>query len=313
MLTVIARRAIGGVILLVSATIVAYAMIGARPEGIAQSLLGQQATQEQVDLRIIAMGLDRPLVVRYWEWLSAALTGDLGTSWFSSETVWNSISTRLPVTLSIVGGAVIVSAVVSMLLGVLGASKRGGIDRGIQVATVIGYGLPGFVIALALVTIFAVQLGWFPATSYISPQESLSGWMRSITLPVLALSVATVASVTQQVRSAVGGELRKEYVRTLRSRGVSERRLLFRHVLRAAAVPGLTVLALEFVGLLGGAVVVENVFGLPGIGALAVANVPRGDVPVIMGLVVATVGIVLVVNTGIDLIIAWLNPKSRTT
>lgn len=312
MLGFLLKRIGAGAALLLAATAVAFFLLGARPESIARSILGQTASQEQVAQRVVALGLDRPLPVRYLDWLGSALSGDFGRSWFTSESVIGSLSTRLPVTLSVVTGVILVSAVVAFALGTLGAVRRGGIDSSVQVATVLGYGLPGFLVALVLVTVFGVQLGWFPALGYITPAESVGGWLSTITLPIIALSIATIASVTQQVRSAVGAELRKEYVRTLRSRGVSERRILLRYVLRGAAAPGLTVLALEFVGLLGGAVVVESVFALPGVGAMAVQYVPRGDIPVIMGLVVVTVGIVVVVNTAIDLLVAWLNPRART-
>ncbi|QHC60169.1 ABC transporter permease [Rathayibacter sp. VKM Ac-2760] len=312
MLGFLLKRIGTGVALLLAATAVAFLLLGARPDSIARSILGQSATQEQVAQRVVALGLDRPLPLRYLDWLGSALSGDFGRSWFTNESVIGSLSTRLPVTLSVVTGVIVLSAIVAFALGTLGAVRRGGVDSGVQVATVLGYGLPGFLVALVLVTVFGVQLGWFPALGYVPPAESLGGWLSTITLPIIALSIATIASVTQQVRSAVGAELRKEYVRTLRSRGVSERRILLRYVLRGAAGPGLTVLALEFVGLLGGAVVVESVFALPGVGAMAVQYVPRGDIPVIMGLVVVTVGIVVVVNTAIDLVVAWLNPRART-
>lgn len=307
----LARRLATGIVLMLAASLLTFTALSLSPESIAQSILGQNATQEQIEARMIALGLDRPLLMRYLDWLGSALAGDFGQSWFTSESVWGSLANRLPVTLSVVTGVILLSALLAFTLGTAAAVRRGPIDRGIQMATVIGYGLPGFLLALVLATVFGIQLGWFPAVGYIAPRDSIVGWLSTITLPIIALCVATVASVTQQVRSAVGAELRRDYVRTLRSRGIPERAILLRHVLRNAAVPGLTVLALEFVGLLGGAVVVENIFALPGIGAMAVQYIPRGDVPVIMGLVVATVGIVVIVNTAIDIVIAWLNPKTR--
>jgi len=159
--------------------------------------------------------------------------------------------------------------------------------------------------------LFSIQLGWFPATGYVEPQVSLGGWLSTIALPIIALSVNTIAGVTQQVRSAVAETLQKDFVRTLRSRGLPERTIIVKHVLRNAATPALTVLALQFVGLLGGSVVVESIFALPGLGSMAIRYTERGDVPVIMGLIVLTVIIVVVVNLLVDLAIGWLNPKAR--
>jgi len=307
----VVRRLLAGAVLILVVSFLSFVLLNLNTDSIAQGTLGENATQAQVDAKIIQLGLDQPILTRYTTWLGAAFSGDFGQSWFTSESVWGSISNRLPVTLSLVIGVMIVSSLVAFAVGSIAAIRRGNIDRFVQVITVVGYGLPGFLVALFVVTIFAIQLGWFPATGYVKPGDSLSGWLLTIILPIAALSVTTIASVTQQVRSAVGTTLRQEYVRTLRSRGLSEPRILIKHVLRNAAAPALTVLALQFVGLLGGSVVVESIFALPGIGSMAVQYTARGDIPVVMGLVVTTVIIVVVVNLVIDLAIGWLSPKAR--
>ena len=307
----VVRRLLAGAVLILVVSFLSFVLLNLNTDSIAQGALGENATQAQVDAKIIQLGLDQPILTRYTTWLGAAFSGDFGQSWFTSESVWGSISNRLPVTLSLVIGVMIVSSLVAFAVGSIAAIRRGNIDRFVQVITVVGYGLPGFLVALFVVTIFAIQLGWFPATGYVKPGDSLSGWLLTIILPIAALSVTTIASVTQQVRSAVGTTLRQEYVRTLRSRGLSEPRILIKHVLRNAAAPALTVLALQFVGLLGGSVVVESIFALPGIGSMAVQYTARGDIPVVMGLVVTTVIIVVVVNLVIDLAIGWLSPKAR--
>jgi peptide/nickel transport system permease protein len=200
---------------------------------------------------------------------------------------------------------------VSFLLGVWAGVRRGAVDRFVQILGVVGYALPGFLVTLVIVLVFAVRLGWFPAIGYTAFTESPTGWLSTITLPVLSLSVASVAGVSQQVRGAVIDVLRQDYVRTLRARGLPSSRIVFRHVLRNASAPALSVLGMQFVGLLGGAVIVEQIFGLPGIGSMTVTYTTRGDIPVIMALVMLTVVGVVLVNLLVDILIGWLNPKAR--
>jgi peptide/nickel transport system permease protein len=161
------------------------------------------------------------------------------------------------------------------------------------------------------VLVFAVKLDWFPAIGYIPFAESPGGWLSTITLPVASLSIASVAGVSQQVRGAVIDVLRQDYVRTLRARGLSAPRIVFKHVLRNASAPALVLLGMQFVGLLGGAVLVEQIFGLPGIGGMTVTYTSRGDIPVVMALVMLTVVGVVLINLVTDVLIGWLNPKAR--
>ena len=202
--------------------------------------------------------------------MSDALHGDLGASWFTGQPVAEAITSRLAVTLSLVIGATVLTAVVSVVLGVVAATRRGWVDRVVQFLSVLGFAVPGFLVALGLVTVFAINLGWFQPTGYTQFAESPSGWLSSITLPVIALSLGSIAGVAAQVRGSVIDALRLDYVRTLRSRGLPERRVVYKHVLRNAAGPALSVLALQFVGLLGGAVIVEQIFAIPGLGQVAV-------------------------------------------
>lgn len=221
------------------------------------------------------------------------------------------VANRLPVTLSLMLGVTLITALVSFLLGVWAGVRRGVVDRLVQVIAVLGYALPGFLLTLVLVLVFAVNLDWFPAIGYTALGESPTGWLSTITLPVLSLSVASIAGVSQQVRGAVIDVLRQDYIRTLRARGLSSRRVVFKHVLRNASAPALSLLGMQFVGLLGGAVLVEQIFGLPGIGSMTVAYTTRGDIPVIMALVMLTVIGVVLINLAVDILIGWLNPKAR--
>ena len=311
MLTFIVRRLLSGAVLLFVITTVAYTLLYLGGGDIARRILGQNATQEQVAAKAAELGLDKPLLEQYGGWLSQAVTGDLGRSWFSGQLVTVGVSSRLSVTLSIVIGAVLIAAVVAVTLGVLAAVRGGVIDRIVQFISVLGFAIPGFLIALGLVLVFAINLKLFKATGYVPITESFAGWLASVTLPVAALAIGAIASVTQQVRGSVTDALNRDYVRTLRSRGLGSNRVVYKHVLRNAGGPALAVLAVQFVGLVGGAVIVEQVFALPGLGQLAVQSTTNGDIPNVMGLVLATAVIVVVVNLLIDLAQAALNPKVR--
>jgi len=257
------------------------------------------------------LGLTEPVFVQFLNWAGAALQGDFGASWYTSEPVSSAVANRLPVTLSVVIGTTIVAAILAVVFGVAAAVYRGWIDRLVQVIAIVGFALPGFWVALIFASIFAVQLGWFPATGYVTFQSSPSGWAQSLVLPIAALAVGAVAAAAQQIRGAVIDTLRQDWVRTLRSRGLSDRTVLFRHVLRNASVAGLTVLALQFVGLLGGAVFIERVFSLPGIGQVLSTSAAQGDVPIVLGVLVAVTVIVIIVNLVIEVTVAILNPKAR--
>ncbi len=311
MLMYIGRRVAAGVAMLFVITAAAYSLLYIDSANIARRILGQNATPDLVAQKSEELGLDRSLLTGYMDWLSSAVTGDLGRSWFNGELVAVSVQTRLSVSMSIVIGATILAAIIAVALGVVAARRGGWVDAVVQVIAVIGFAVPGFLIALYLVLVFAINLGWFNATGYTAVEDGVGDWLRSVTLPIAALSLAAIAAVAQQVRGSVVDALDRDYVRTLRARGIRPGSVIYRHVLRNAAAPALAVLAVQFVGLLGGAVIVEQVFALPGLGALAVSATTQGDIPVVMGVVVAFAVVVLVVNLVIDLAQAALNPKVR--
>ncbi|GAA1994157.1 ABC transporter permease [Microbacterium pumilum] len=311
MLVFILRRLLSGVILIAVISFLAYVLLYAAGGDIPRRILGENATAETVAKKAEELGLDRPLLAQYWDWVTSIFTGDLGRSWFSGELVTVSVANRIAVTLSIVIGATLVSAIISVVVGVLAARRGGAIDGSVQVFSLIGFAIPGFLIALLLVLVFAINLGWFKATGYIPLTTSVSGWLSSVTLPIIALSIGAIAVVTQQVRGSVIDAMSRDYVRTLRSRGLSANSVVYRHVLRNAGGPALAVLAVQFIGLLGGSVIVEQVFAIPGMGQLSVRATTLGDIPVVMGLVIAFAVIVIIVNLLIDLAQAALNPKVR--
>ncbi|WP_043671087.1 ABC transporter permease [Streptomyces xylophagus] len=311
MMKFLARRLLSGVVLVFVISSMTFVLMRMTGTDVARNIAGATATTQQVAAKKAELGLDRPVVVQYWDWLTAAVRGDFGRSWFSGDTVISSLTDKLPVTLSIVLGGLLLSAVASVLLGVAAAVRGGLLDRGVQLLAVIGFALPSFLVALILALFVAVKWGWLPATGYTPFAVSPSSWFESIILPSVSLAVGAIAATAQQVRGAMVDVLRKDYIRTLRSRGLSRRSVLFKHALRNAAPAALTVLGLQFIGLVGGAVVVEKVFGLTGIGSAANTAASNGDSPLLMGVVVVMVTLVVVVNLLLDVAQGWLNPKVR--
>lgn len=307
------RRVVSGVILLFVISSIAYLLLYLGAGDVGRRILGSAATAETVARKNEQLGIDQPLLVRYFSWLGHAITGDFGSSWFTSQPVEQAITSRLAVTISIVIGATIVSGIIAVALGVWAARRRGWADRVVQVVSVLGFAVPGFLIAIALVNVFALNLRWFKPTGYVQFVNSVGGWAGSVTLPIVALAIGAIAAIAQQVRGSVIDALRQDWVRTLRSRGLSENRVVYKHVLRNAGGPALAVLAVQFIGLLGGAVIIEQIFAIPGLGQISVSATSQGDVPLVMGLVVAVGAIVVIVNLLIDLIQGFLNPKARVS
>ncbi len=279
--------------------------------GIARSILGLSASDAQVAAKATALGLDQPLIVQYGAWLGDLVRGDLGKSFLTGQSVNKALATRVPVTLSLIVITMLFTIVISVVLGVTSALYGGWLDRLLQFISTLGAAIPGYILAIGLVFAFAIAIPYFPATGYISPAEGVQGWLWSLTLPVAALLIGAVANAAAQFRGSIVDALSQDYVRTLRSRGIPESQLLFRHVLRNAGGPGLVVLSLTTLGLFGGALFVESIFALPGIGLLSVSAGLAGDVPVVMGVLIFIIIFVLVVNFLADVLSALLNPKAR--
>jgi peptide/nickel transport system permease protein len=274
-------------------------------------LLGLGATPEQIAAKDAEIGVDQPLWRQYTTWLTGALGGDFGRSWQFGTAVSDLVVSRLPVTASIAVATTVVSGIVGAGVGLLAAQRGGGLDRVLQIALVAGFALPGFWVAIMLSSVFSVQLGWLPAVGYTPLAESPLGWLRSILLPVLALTLGSAAAIAQQMRNSAREVLAQGYVTTLRSRGVPARRILLRHVARNAAPTSLTTLSLQFTGLFGGAIVLEQVFALPGLGGVATPATAFGDVPVVMAVVLVSVLVTVVVNVVTEFLQTVLNPRAR--
>ncbi|MFF9778594.1 ABC transporter permease [Streptomyces sp. NPDC013978] len=313
MLTFVLRRLATGVVLVVAISVATFFLLFATAGDVARNILGGQASATSVTQLRHQLGLDQPVTTQFWHWAGRAVQGDLGESYAGGQPVAQVLVGRLAVTLSLVLGATLVTAVVAVVLGVAAARRGGRVDTIVQVGAVLAAAVPGFLIAIGLVLVFAIGLDLVRPTGYTAFTDSPAQWLSSIVLPVVGLSLSSVAGVVLQVRGAVIDALRQDYVRTLRSRGLSENRVVYRHVLRNAAGPALSVLGLQFVGLIGGAVLVEQLFAIPGIGEVTVAATTQGDLPLVMGVVLVTATLIVLLNLAVDLLCGWLNPKVRLT
>ncbi|PZF85589.1 ABC transporter permease [Jiangella anatolica] len=312
MLTYVARRLGIGVLVFVAVTGISYVLYHVRgADSIAYRLLGADARPEEVEIKVHALGLDRSLPEQYAGWFGGLFRGDLGESFVSNQDVTAIMSTRVPVTLSLIAATLVLTLVFSVVLGVWAATRGGVVDRVIQVVSVIVSAVPGYWLALVLVIVFALNLGLFPATGFIPITETFGGWLSTIFLPSIAIALGAIFSLAVWVRSSIIDMRRQDFVRTLRSRGLSPRSIMYRHVLRNAAPSIVQMLGLQIIALLGGAIIVERIFALPGIGQMSLDAGLAGDIPVVLGGVAFFVVVIVIINIAVDLINGFLNPKVR--
>ncbi len=302
--------------LLFSVTVLTFLLSALAPGDAAKAILSGQTTSytpEQYHRLRHELGIDQPLPVQYWHWLDRLLHGSLGTDLFSGQPIAEALNGRLAASLSIIVGTVLVSAVVGAAVGVFSATRGGLAGRFVNGVSLFGLAAPNFWLSLVLVEMLAVQLPIFPATGYVPFQQDPWRWLGSLVLPVLALSAGGAAFIARQTGDAMADVLARDFVVALRARGLPLRSIIFKHVLRNAAIPVVTLLGLMFVGLLGGSVLIENVFAIPGLGQQAVAASSTHNLPMIEGVAFYFTVIVIVVNLVVDLSYRWLNPKVRAT
>lgn len=313
MLRLVARRLLFAVPLMFFVSIAIFVLLRAAPGDPAAAVAGQNSSLEQIDRIREEMGLDEPLVEQYWSWLQDAIQGDLGTSLFSSQPVMSSVVDRLPPTLSLTICATILSLLIGIPAGVYAAAHRGSLaDRAITLSASLGLAIPSFWLALILVLVFVTNLGWFPPTGYVGITDDPLGWLRSVALPSLALALPAVGVFARQTRSELIEVLQSDYIVAARGRGLTRRQVIYRHGLKNASIPVVTILGLQIVGLLGGAVIVEQVFAIPGVGNLAITSVSRRDMTMIQGIVVLTSLVVVAVNLLVDVMYGYVNPRARS-
>jgi peptide/nickel transport system permease protein len=311
MFATIRNRLLMSVPLLVVVTLVSFVLNSLSPSDLARTIVGADGTREQyLELRR-ELGLDRPVVVQYAVWLGKALRGDLGTSYLTKERVTAMVVPRLGVTLSIVAGVMVICVTAGLLLGVASALRGGWIGRAIDVLSLTGLVFPSFVVALFFIIVFAVWLRWLPATGYVMLSQSPSGWFTSLILPILSVSLLPIANIAKQTRDSMNDVLRRDFIRSLRACGVPERTVIWKHALRNAALPVVTVLGIVMIGAISGSVFVERVFVLPGLGSLAVSAAQTNDIVVLQGATLFFGLLAVAINLVVDLSYGWLNPRVR--
>ncbi len=311
MLLYLLRRLGAGVVLVFVVTGLTFALTYGADIPVARNILGPNATDDQVAALEARLGLDKSLWTQYTDWLGGLFRGDLGRSYFSGQPITDALTSRLPVTLSIVVVAMIITVTASISLGIASAARRGWLDNVLQGLTTISFVFPAIILGIALVYLFAIELRWVPATGYTPLVDDPGAWFSSVILPGVVLSIGGIAALAAQVRGSLIDELDKEYIRTLRARGVSDRSLLLRHALRNAAGPALTTFSLQFIAIFGAALFIEKIFALPGYGSFAFTATLQGDLPALLGVTVFGVLLVVIVNLVVDLANGWLNPKAR--
>lgn len=278
----------------------------------AGSILGLDASEEAVAAKRAQLGVDRSLLTQYGDWLGDAVRGDLGANWFTGEEITTELKDRVPVTIALAFGGLLIAVVVGCSFGVVAALKAGRWpDRIITVVSSLGIAMPNFWIALVLAYFFAVQLGWFPAVWPPGGPDGLLGWIEALVLPSVALGVASSAAIARQTRSAMIGVLQRDYIRTALAKGLPVRRVVSRHAIRNASIPVVTLIGFQVSALLGGSLFVELIFNIPGLGTYGVDAIFRGNVPALLGFVMVIALVVALVNIALDVSYAWLNPKVR--
>ncbi len=306
------RRLALCVVLIVLVPSITFFFEAITPGNVASLLLGTNATRQEVQQLSARLGLDQPLYEQYWHWLARLFTGNLGTAYLNGEPVTAVIGQRLPVTLSVLGGSLILASILGVGLGVASATRGRVIARTVDVGSIIGIAAPSFWIAIGLVLLFAVTLRVLPATGYVTFNASPLQWLRSLILPWIALGLGLMTFIAKQTRDQMLAVLNRDFIRTLRANGVSQRSIIFRHALRNAGIPVVTMIGLSFVGALSGSVFVEQVFVLPGLGSELVLAATTHDLPVIEGISLVFTIMVVVVSLAADLMYAALDPRVRS-
>jgi peptide/nickel transport system permease protein len=277
----------------------------------ARTILGNGATQQQLAELRHHLGLDEPLSTQYLKSLDGLVHGNLGTSLITGQPVIQALGNAVPVTLSLTLLATALVLVVGVTAGILSAVRRGLTDNVIQGTAGVAMAVPNYWLAVFLVTIFTITMPLLPATGYTDLGVNPAGWARGLILPVVSIGLAGAAVIARQTRGALIDTFTRDYVRTLRSLGTPTHVIVLKHGLRNASIPVITSAGLQFIGILGGAVIIEQVFALPGVGQLTLNAVSQHDIPMIQGAVIFMAVVVLAVNIVTDVVYVVLNPKLR--
>lgn len=275
-------------------------------------MLGPDATIEQVQEITKSLGLDKSLLEQFYIWGTNLLKGDFGYSYFINKPVLSIILEKMHVTISIAILAELVAVLMAVPLGVFSAVKHNTIyDELFMTLAVFGISIPGFWLAIIFILIFSLTLRWFPVQGYIPITESFLGWIRHLTLPVIVLGISHSGLIARMIRSSMLEVLSADYIRTLRSKGLAEKDVVFKHALKNSIIPVVTVIGLSFAALLGGALIIETVFAMPGIGRLMLSSIQRRDYPVVQGILIIFAIICVIMNILVDFIYVYLDPRIK--
>lgn len=307
------RRLLLLIVTLLITSVIIFALTQLLPGDVAKLILGRDASEQAIARFEADFGLDEPVVNQYFNWLAGFVTGDWGRSYSAGNPqVRPLVVDRLGNSLILAGFTLLISIPISILLGVVAALRENTwVDSAISVSSLSVVGLPEFVTGILLINIFALELGWFNSTSLIADDYTVAEWLRTLTLPAITASFVLVGYVARMTRAGMIDELKKPYVRTATLKGLPSRQIIVRHVLRNALLPTITVIAISVGWLIGGIVVIENVFSYPGMGSLLVASVEQKNIPLVQAIVMIIVFFFAISNLLADLLYAFLNPRIR--
>jgi peptide/nickel transport system permease protein len=306
------RRLLSAIPVLFVVSLVTFAIIALVPGDVTAEIAGTDSTPEQREAIRRQLGLDRPMVEQALHWYARVLQGDLGQSYLLNRSVSDAVFERLPVTLSLAALALVLAVAMGILLGILAAVRHNTLaDQGAMAVALFGLSVPDFWFGLVLISVFAVGLGWFPTGGYVPFGDDPMGWARSMALPALALAVTQMGVVARMTRSSMLDVMNQDYIRTAKAKGLRFRVIVFKHALLNAMIPILTVIGVMTGVVLGGAVVIETVFSLPGVGRLIVGAIQRRDYPIIQGGLLVTAATFVFVNILVDIAYGWLDPRVR--
>jgi peptide/nickel transport system permease protein len=306
------RRVLSTIPVMAVVALFVFSLLYIAPGDPAAIIAGDQATPADIDRIRESLGLDRPFLVRFGEWVWHVLHGDLGVSIFTNLPVTHMIAQRIEPTVSLMSITLVLSLVVAIPMGVIAAWKNGTwIDRTLMVIAVLLFSVPVFVVGYVLAYAFALQLDWVPVQGYTPIASGLWPWFQNLILPSVALGGVYIALIARITRATMLEVLGQDYVRTAKAKGVDQRSILFVHALKNAAVPIVTIVGIGFASLIGGAVVTESVFAIPGLGRLVVDAILRRDYPVIQGVVLMFSFVYVLVNLLVDLLYTLFDPRIR--
>ncbi|WP_089173636.1 ABC transporter permease [Bosea sp. AS-1] len=312
MIGYILRRLVALVLTLLAAALVIFLVLEVLPGDPAAVTLGLNASPEALNALHAEMGLDKPAPLRFLLWLGGLATGDLGLSYTYRVPVAQLIAERMAVTLPLAVLAILLAILIGMPLGVLAASRHGKMaDAGVMAFAQAGLAIPNFWFGLLLVLVFAVGLGWLPANGFPGWQAGLGVALKSLAMPALALALPQAAIIARVTRSAMLDTLQEDFVRTARAKGLSEGVTMRRHALRNALIPVVTILGLQFSVLIAGAIIIENVFALPGLGRLVFQAIAQHDLIVVKDLVMLFAGLAILINFAVELLYGLIDPRLR--